>query len=111
MTQLDEIVVLFPDLEVTELSIWIEHRWVQPDIGESGGWAFREIDVARVRLIYDLRRRLDVAEETVPLVLSLLDQLYDLRCTVKAMTQALKDQAPEVQAAVRTALKQPNVKF
>jgi chaperone modulatory protein CbpM len=109
MTQLDAIVILFPDLEAAELSIWIERRWVEPDIDGTGNWAFREIDIARVRLIYDLRRRMDVAEDTIPLVLSLLDQLYDVRCTVKAMTQALKDLPPEVQAAVRSALKQRNV--
>ena len=111
MTQLDAIMVLFPDLEAAELSTWIERRWVQPDAAEGGDWDFHEIDVARIRLIYDLRRRLDVAEETVPLVLSLLDQVYELRCTVKAMTQALKGQPQEVQAALRATLERRSVKL
>lgn len=100
----DAIVGLFPDLEAVELSDWIERRWVQPEAAEGGSWVFHEIDVARVRLIYDLRRELDVEEETVPLVLSLLDQVYELRCTLKAMTRALGTQPPEVQAAVLAAL-------
>jgi chaperone modulatory protein CbpM len=111
MTRLDAIVAQFPDLEAAELSIWIERRWVQPDIAEGGISEFREIDVARIRLIYDLRRRLDVAEETVPLVLSLLDQLYEIRCTVKAIAQALKDQPQDVQAAVREALERQSMKL
>lgn len=104
MMRLDAIVALFPDLDTVELSEWIERRWVQPEPGVGGGWIFHEIDVARVRLIYDLRHDLDIAEDTVPLVLSLLDQVYELRCTLKAMTRALGTQPPEVQAAVLAAL-------
>lgn len=104
MMQFDAIVGLFPDLEAVELSDWIERRWVQPEPAEGGSWVFHEIDVARVRLIYDLRRELDIEEETVPLVLSLLDQVYELRCTLKAMTRALGTQPPEVQAAVLAVL-------
>ena len=104
MMRFDAIVALFPDLDSVELSDWIEHRWIQPEPAEGGGWVFHEIDVARVRLIYDLRRELEIAEETVPLVLSLLDQVYELRCTLKAMTRALGTQPPAVQAAVLAAL-------
>lgn len=104
MMRLEAIVALFPDLEAVELTGWIERRWVQPEPGEGGGWLFHEIDVARVRLIYDLRRDLEVAEETVPLVLSLLDQVYELRGALKAMTRALESQPAEVQQAVRAAL-------
>jgi len=104
MMRFEAIVGLFPDLDAIELSDWIERRWVQPEPAEGGGWVFHEIDVARVRLIHDLRRELDVAEDTVSLVLSLLDQVYELRCTLKAMTQALASQPPEVQAAVFAAL-------
>ncbi len=104
MMRFDAIVELFPDLGAVELSDWVERRWVQPEPSEGGGWVFHEIDVARVRLIYDLRRELDVAEDTVALVLSLLDQVYELRCTLKAMTRALASQPPEVQAAVLAGL-------
>jgi chaperone modulatory protein CbpM len=103
MMRLDAIVALFPDLEAAELSAWVEQRWIQPEAAE-GGWLFHEIDVARVRLIYDLRRDLGVEEDMMPLVLSLLDQVYELRCTLKAMTRALERQPPEVQAAVLAAL-------
>lgn len=104
MMRFDAIVELFPDLDAVELSDWIERRWVEPEPSEGGGWVFHEIDVARVRLIYDLRRELDVAEDTVALVLSLLDQVYELRRTLKAMTRALASQPPEVQAAVLEGL-------
>ncbi|HUI18741.1 MAG TPA: hypothetical protein VL244_13820 [Alphaproteobacteria bacterium] len=106
MMRLEAIAGLFPDLEMVELTTWVERRWVEPEPAGDGGWVFHEIDVARVRLIYDLRRELEVAEETVPLVLSLLDQLYDMRATLKGVMRALERQPPAVKAAVVAALEQ-----
>jgi len=61
---------------------------------------FHEIDVARVRLIHDLRSGMDVGEDAVPLVLSLLDQVYDLRSRLKAVLRAVEAQPHEVQLAI-----------
>jgi chaperone modulatory protein CbpM len=101
----DAVIALFRDLEIAELTAWVEAGWVQPERA-GGGWVFHEIDVARVRLIYDLRREFAASEETVPVVLSLLDQVYELRCTLNAVLAAIRDQPPEVQQAVRAALAQ-----
>ncbi len=72
------VTALFVDLPQVELTNWVERGWVLPDTAEAG-FEFREIDIARVRLIRDLRRDMDVGEDAVPLVLSLLDQVYELR--------------------------------
>ena len=104
MMQLDAVVTLFPDLETSELEAWVERRWVRPEQGAGEVWIFGEIDVARVRLIYDLRRDLDTPEETIPLVLSLLDQVYELRSALKTLGQALAMQPEDVQHAVRAAV-------
>jgi chaperone modulatory protein CbpM len=106
MMRIERVVALFPDLDAAELAAWIAHRWVQPEPAEGESWIFHEIDVARVYLIYDLRHELDIAEEMMPLVLSLLDQVYELRRTLKAMTRALETQPPEVKDAVLAILKQ-----
>lgn len=105
MMELNAVITLFPDLATDELAEWIERRWVQPELGNVDIWIFHPVDVARVRLIYDLRRTLDTPMETVPLVLSLLDQVYDLRCMLKSLTQAVAAQPAEVQAAVLGAIK------
>lgn len=99
--KLEAIAALFPDLDVIELTTWIEHRWVRPqhdDVtgGEGNVWTFHDIDIARVRLIYDLRRNLDVPEDTLPMMLSLLDQLYDLRRKLSAVSIAIEDHPPEL---------------
>ena len=58
---------------------------------------FHEIDVARVRLIHDLRRDMDVGEDAVPLVLSLLDQVYELRSRLRSVLRAVEAQPREAE--------------
>ena len=99
----EEVVALFADLGSGELTSWVERGWVRPD--ESGGeWEFREIDVARVQLIRDLRREMEVTEETVAMMLPLLDQLYELRSQMRRLLRALELQPEPVRAAIWDAL-------
>jgi chaperone modulatory protein CbpM len=83
-----EVTALFSDLTQVELVHWVEQGWVVPD-AEGTTYVFREIDVARVRLVHDLRRDMDLGEDAIPLVLSLLDQIYELRSQLKQARSAL----------------------
>ena len=98
------VTALFVDLPQVELVSWVERGWVLPDTAESG-FEFHEIDIARVRLIHDLRRDMDVGEDAIPLVLSLLDQVYELRSTLKTVLRALEAQPADVRTAVLEALR------
>jgi chaperone modulatory protein CbpM len=102
--RIEAVLALFSDMEATELTGWVERGWVQPESGGEGGWVFQEVDVARVRLIHDLRRDLDVAEEALPLVLSLLDQVYDLRAALRSVIRAVGSQPRDMQEAVLNEL-------
>ena len=93
------VLALLGDLEEGELTAWVERGWVHPETG-AAGWEFLAIDVARVRLIHDLRRRMDVAEDTMPLVLSLLDQVYDLRARLREVLVAIEDLPLDVRATL-----------
>ena len=104
MMRFQTVVAMFPDLRAAELTAWIERRWVQPEPDDGAGWIFHEIDVARVRLLYDLRHDFETPEETVPLVLSLLDQVYELRCQLKKVMHAVEEQPAEVRQAVLRAV-------
>lgn len=103
MMQLTSVIALFADLPEMELTGWIERGWVQPEFGEAG-WVFQEIDVARVRLIHDLRHAMDVGEDAIPIILSLLDQVYELRAQLKAVLRAVEAQPAEVREAIRAAM-------
>ena len=102
--RIEAVVALIGDLDTIELTGWVERGWVQPDAaGEV--WEFHEIDVARIRLIRDLRRGMDVGEDAIPLVLSLLDQVYELRGQLRRMLDVVGSQPQEVRAAIVAALR------
>lgn len=101
--ELTSVTALFVDLPVQELTGWVERGWVRPE-GDAPAWVFQEIDVARVRLIHDLRRGMDLDEDSIPLVLSLLDQIYDLRSELQAVLRAIEAQPAEIRTAIRAAL-------
>ncbi len=77
-----------PGLSEATLRRWMAEDWVRAD--ESAGQpAFADIDVARVRLILELQTELEVEEPTLPLVLSLLDQLYATRAQLRLVLERL----------------------
>jgi chaperone modulatory protein CbpM len=103
----DELVRRFAELERGELARWVENRWIRPEAasGEAAErWVFHEVDVARVELILDIRREFAVDDEAMPLVLSLLDQVYSLRRQMRRLCDAVAAQPDDVQTAIRQAL-------
>ena len=105
MMRFTAVIALFPDLPATELQTWVQRGWVRPE-GSEPDWVFHDIDIARVRLIHDFRHAMDVREETIPLVLSLLDQVYALRGQMRAIARAVEDQPETVRAAILAALRE-----
>lgn len=103
MIGFEAVIALVGGLEERELRHWIEERWVRPESGGSG-YVFREVDIARVRLIVELRNDLAIDEEAMPVVLGLLDQVYALRRRLKAMCAAVDAQPEAVRAAIRAEL-------
>jgi chaperone modulatory protein CbpM len=107
MRTLSEVVRLVGRVERVELSHWVELGWVTPEARDRDEPAFSDLDVARVCLICDLRHDLAVEEETVPLVLSLLDQIYTLRRQMNALTAAIREQPEDVRTAILDLLEPP----
>ena len=86
---LDQVLAEF-EISRQELDLWIEESWVLPE-REGEEFAFEEIDVARLRLIAELRRDLAVNDEAVPLILHLIDELHLLRNCLAALGSALDE--------------------
>lgn len=77
-------------VERSDLEIWIERVWVRPTRVENK-WQFGEEDIARIELICDLVHDLDLHTDAVDIILPLMDQVYDLRRSLRTMTRAVGD--------------------
>jgi chaperone modulatory protein CbpM len=106
MIAFEELVGRFEGLERRELVHWVENRWVLPE-RQQDTWIFHEVDVARVELILEIRKEFGIDDDALALVLSLLDQVYDLRRQLGRLCDALAVQPPEIQAAVKRELPRP----
>ena len=95
----EELLRLVEGIDRAELEHWVANRWVRPD-----GEVFEEVDVARVELLRDMRRDLRLDDEALPLVLSLLDQVYSLRRTLKSLCAALESESEEVRTRLGSHL-------
>jgi chaperone modulatory protein CbpM len=104
MIALEAVLRLIEGVRAAELRSWIEAGWIRPERGR-GGYVFHEIDIARVRLVRDLRRDLAIDREAVPVVLHLLDQLYEMRRRLRALDAAIAAQPAPVRRTLHVALR------
>jgi chaperone modulatory protein CbpM len=88
----------------SDLHLWIEQRWVLPHRREDS-FVFDDVDIARARLIRELRVDLMVNEESIPVVLSLLDQVHALRRTLAHVNSAIDSASPAAKAEIAKLLK------
>ncbi|ANH07428.1 hypothetical protein shn_23285 (plasmid) [Shinella sp. HZN7] len=65
-------------LKMQVLELWIEQEWLVPERTPSG-LRFREIDVARARLIGELQSGIGANEAGIDVILHLMDQLHGMR--------------------------------
>ncbi|HTR18002.1 MAG TPA: hypothetical protein VMI52_13340 [Acetobacteraceae bacterium] len=88
MITLESVCTIVSGLGRADLEHFLAQDWVRPQ--RSGGEpVFREIDIARIRLILDLRGEMEISDSAMPVVLSLLDQLYDTRRQLRLLCEAV----------------------
>jgi chaperone modulatory protein CbpM len=82
-------------IEATVLDHWVEAGWLVPLRGDSDQ-EFSEVDLARAYLIRDLQS-LGANDESIPVILDLVDQLHGVRRLLHEVLSTLKDrQATEL---------------
>ena len=98
-----ELVEMIDSLEAEALQRWIDLGWVLPR-REGDNLSFDATDVARTRLICELHYELRIEEDSMSVVLSLMDQLYRARRSLRALVSAVEAQPEEVRARIATML-------
>jgi chaperone modulatory protein CbpM len=85
-------------LEAHMLRQWVDAGLVRASSREP--LQFDDADVARVHLICELHYELAVDEETLPVIVSLMDQLYALRKTARAVSAAIAEEPEDVRSRI-----------
>lgn len=99
-----ELLELVARLEAEALRRWIDLGWVLPQ-QDGDSWGFDQSDVVRVKLICELHYELRIEEDSMSVVLSLLDQLYAVRRSLRTLSSAVEAQPQEVRASIAALVK------
>jgi chaperone modulatory protein CbpM len=100
--RIEEVAAAVGSVTREELTVWVESGWVRPRQGGEGP-EFDEVDVARVRLVRELRHEMALDDEALLLVLGLLDRMHGMRAQLRRLVEAVARQPEEVRRAVRGA--------
>jgi len=103
MIRMDDIVATTDGLHADDLDRWIAAALVTP-LHEAGEAVFTPRDCARVDLLCTLHYTLEIEDETLPVVVSLLDQLYRTRRQLHTLAAAVLAQDATVQQDIVAAL-------
>lgn len=103
MISIDDLVGTISPLQRSDLETWIREELVVPR-QEAETLLFTDMECARVRLICTLHYELEIDVDTLPVVLSLVDQLYDTRQRLLSLTAAIAAQDKNVQATIIAAM-------
>ena len=97
-----DIVAKVQHLSVTRLRVWVQQDLIKP--ADRAAEAFSEADAARATLICNLEDELGFAEEDVPVLLNLIDQIHGLRSELMVVLAALEDLPADVRDTVRLSI-------
>jgi chaperone modulatory protein CbpM len=101
----EQVVAQIEELTVEHLRIWVEEGWIAPRMAEEGR-VYDEIDVARLRLVCQLKHDLNVNDDALPVILRLVDQLHGLRHTLRRVGHAIEAQPKSVRERIAKALRE-----
>jgi chaperone modulatory protein CbpM len=91
-----ELFAQYTFLERQVLLTWIEEGVIAPHRDEEG-YLFDRVDESRVALACDLHYRMGLDHASLPVILSLIDQLHDARHHLRALAHAVAEQPQAVQ--------------
>lgn len=99
-----ELITQFTVLERRVLMTWIEEGVITPE-RDNEGYLFDPVDESRVALACDLHYRMGLEHASLPIILSLIDQLHDARHHLRTLTRAVAEQPEAIQQEITRQIK------
>jgi chaperone modulatory protein CbpM len=83
------------------LQTWVEAGWLLPQRVDQAH-DFTDMDVARARLIRDLKHDMGVNDEGIAIILGLVDQMHGLRHTLRQVLRVPRAKPRKAQRITRS---------
>ena len=103
MTTLDDLLRLHGSLTTVHVERWVARGLLRPT-GEADAWTFETIDVARTHLLAELSGDLGLDDETVEMVIGLVDQVHTLRGQLDLIGRAIAEQPTATREAIAAVI-------
>lgn len=103
MTTLDDLLRQHGGLTTVHVERWVARGLLRPG-GTADSWTFETVDVARTHLLVELTDDLGLDDETVAVVIDLVDQVHTLRGQLDLIAKAIADQPAATREAIASAL-------
>ncbi|MDP1839144.1 MAG: chaperone modulator CbpM [Reyranella sp.] len=103
MTTLDDLLRLHGGLTTVHVERWVARGLLRPG-GTADSWTFETVDVARTHLLVELTDDLGLDDETIAVVIDLVDQVHTLRGQLDVIAKAIADQPAATREAIASAL-------
>lgn len=105
----NELIAQITVLERRVLLMWIDEGLVKPQ-GDAGSYQFDDLDRSRVALACDLHYRMGLEHASLPIILSLIDQLHDARHCLRALSRAVAEQPEHIQSDIAGRVGRPSTR-
>ncbi|MDR7123200.1 hypothetical protein [Pseudotabrizicola sp. 4114] len=104
----DEVIAIIPGMTRTRLVAFLQAEVILPirrKTFEGNAPVFGRIDIARMQLLCDLADGLDLDDDALGVVMSLIDQLHMARRDLRVLALAVEAEAPDVRARIGAAFR------
>lgn len=99
MLKEQEVLSVIASVSDVQLRVWVSKDWVRP--AQDGSTpVFNEADVARVRLLDTLINQLEIDHEATPIILSLIDQIHDMRAQMRRVSEVIEEQPDDIRRTI-----------
>ncbi|CTQ31881.1 hypothetical protein [Jannaschia rubra] len=95
----EQLIEAIPALTPDRLLSYV-HLSILSPVQTDAGPAYREIDIKRVTLLCELTDDLDLDDNALVIVMSLLDQLHGTRARLDTVMRVLSDEPPEIKGRI-----------
>lgn len=99
----EEVVVTVSGLTRARLVAYVEAEIVLP-VQSAQGPVYRQIDVARLRLLAELTEHFDLSDDGLAVVMRLVDQVHALRSDLHCVLGAITREPEDVRARLAKAV-------